>query len=144
MKFRILIADDDEDDLELYKEAANATNLPFEITGVHKCSNIFGAINDQALPNLVIIDGIMPNHSLEECIQMIDEDGRLNNIPLIVWSGSGNKSTMNNSYSAKVNLYLNKQSSFNAIEDVFKRLYYWDWTAKSHCTKEEFLGIKEA
>ena len=87
----ILLADDDADDRELLEEVI----LTIENDAViHEASSGTEALahlkncSDNNLPCLIILDYNMPDLNGAEVIEIINEDGRYKNIPLVIWSTS--------------------------------------------------------
>lgn len=136
----ILLAEDDEEDIEIFTEAIRNTELPISLTFVGDCDGIFNSINVQNLPDLIVLDASLPGKSLLECINAIRSDERLNNIPLIVLSGVNSRTIQEVIFKAGVNLYLVKPTTFSEIEDIFKRLYHMDWTSPAILNSENFYG----
>ena len=71
MTKHFLIADDDLDDIELYREAISNTALPIVLTSVVYCDGIFNSIAVAPIPDLIIVDGNLPGKFLLECITEI-------------------------------------------------------------------------
>lgn len=137
MKLELLIADDDPDDLELYKEAVSYSELPIFITTVENCEKILTAL-ENGLPDVIIIDANMPKKSIEECVSSIRENPLLSKTPLIVLSTSNGQNRLENYYKAGINLYLTKPHSIDETAEIFKRIVNIDWTNQPILTAEEF------
>ena len=139
MRLELLIADDDPDDLELYKEAISCSELPIFITTVETCDGILTAL-ENGLPDIIIIDANMPKKSIEECVSSIRENPLLSKTPLIVLSTSSGQDSLKNYYKAGINLYLTKPHSIDETGEIFKRIFNIDWTDKPVLTEEEFYN----
>ena len=137
MKLELLIADDDPDDLELYKEAVAYSELPIFITTVESCDKILSAL-ENGLPDIIIIDANMPKKSIEECVSCIRENPLLSKTPLIVLSTSSGQNRLEDYYKAGINLYLTKPHSIDETAEIFKRIFNIDWTNKPVLTAAEF------
>ena len=138
MQKHILIADDDDDDLEIFMEAARNSDLPIRVTPVNSCKAIFDHIGTGDLPHMIIIDGVLSPNSVYDNILALKEDQRLEGIPLIVLSGSDQALIKTTCYAAGINLYLQKQTSFSATTEIIKRLYHIDWSSTTTLTAREF------
>ncbi|MCY7420271.1 MAG: response regulator [Chitinophagaceae bacterium] len=141
MEKHFLIAEDDEEDIDLYKEAILAGALPIKVNFVLYCDGIFKTISVVPLPDLIIVDGNLPGKTLLECITEIRSHETLHRTPLVVLSGSSPKTFQAKSYDAGINLYLEKPNSLNEISELFKRLYYIDWSANPKMSAEEFYAL---
>ena len=89
----ILIADDDQEDLEMLSEVI----LQLEAgTKLHMVNNgtlvmdFLRKVKDEELPSLIILDYNMPNMNGAEVLEQLCGDSRYQKIPKIIWSTSNN------------------------------------------------------
>ena len=136
-----LLAEDDEDDIEIINEAIKNSGLSIILTSVIYCDGIFHSLTVPSLPDVIIVDGNLPGKTLLECLSEIREHEKLCNIPLVVLSNTSYKAVRDKSYAAGVNLYLEKPDSFTSMEDIIKRLFYIDWHLHPVLSSESFFQI---
>lgn len=136
-----LIAEDDEDDIELFKEAIIDSGLPIKVTAVVYCGGIFDSVDLNTPPYLIIIDGNLPGKSLIQCITEVRSHESLAKIPLVVLTSALNTIGYDDIYRAGSNLYLEKPDSFNKLVLLFKRLYQVDWRLHPVLRAEEFFEL---
>ncbi|MDB5193342.1 MAG: transcriptional regulator [Segetibacter sp.] len=141
MEKHFLLAEDDEDDIEIFREATQKTGLPIVLTTVVYCDGIFSSIAVAPLPDLIILDGHLPGKSLLECITEIRANEKLRSCPLVVLSNSNYRLTREESYRGGINVYLQKPYNFGVMEDLFRRLYYIDWSSIATLTSDEFYAL---
>jgi CheY-like chemotaxis protein len=141
MDKHFLLAEDDEDDIEIMNEAIAGTGLPIKLTSVLYCDGIFNELHVDPLPHLIIVDGNLPGKTLLECIKEIRSHDGLRKIPLVVLSNTGFKHAIDQSYKAGINLFLEKPDSYNSMEDIIKRLYYINWSKHPVLTSDTFFEL---
>jgi CheY-like chemotaxis protein len=122
---RILIADDDQEDLELIEEAILDAD-PDAV--VHKVSNGKAAIEylddlqDGDLPQLIVLDYNMPELNGAEALSIIGQQDRLKEIPRIVLSTSSAALYMHESKKNGAQEYFVKPDTKSGLEALAKKM----------------------
>jgi CheY-like chemotaxis protein len=91
----ILIADDDQEDLELLSEVILQLEADIKLHMVNNGSLVMDFLakaKDEELPSLIVLDYNMPNMNGAEVLEQLCNDSRYQNIPKIIWSTSNNSS----------------------------------------------------
>ncbi|KAA2243259.1 response regulator [Chitinophaga agrisoli] len=86
---RILLAEDDEDDKMIFSEILNElkTDYHFHFDAVDNGLQIVQLLRqDEALPDLVVLDQNMPQMNGKETLEVIKSDPRLKHIPVVIYS----------------------------------------------------------
>lgn len=93
--FRILIADDDSDDVQLTKDCFIENNLPVRFNEVSDGQVLIDHLKTLAhvpgsndLPQLILLDLNMPRKSGFEALKELKQDDALRKIPVVVFSTS--------------------------------------------------------
>lgn len=131
----ILIADDDEDDRLLLKEALeeNASNhtIHFVEDGeelmnyLHRYGK-YADLAEVALPNLILLDLNMPKKDGREALQEIKADRHLRRIPVVVLTTSQAEEDIEQSYDLGVSSFITKPVTFESLVQLMKTLgEYW-------------------
>ena len=121
----ILLADDDQEDLELLQEALNACDPE---TRMHSVLNgrlaveYLENIKDDELPCLIVLDYNMPELNGAEILKALKQNSRYNSIPKIIWSTSGSELYKNLCLESGAHDYMIKPSNIRELENVAKRL----------------------
>jgi DNA-binding response OmpR family regulator len=139
---KFLIAEDDEEDLMIFKDAIQAADVAVEVTSVISCDELLSIINLQTIPDLVIIDTSLPGRSTLECITAIRATYKAEQLPVIVLSTAISPTLQVKGYIAGFNLMLKKPDSFIGTQDMVRKLYNMDWIGNPFLTPEEFKRLE--
>ena len=131
MTLTILMADDDEDDRLMTKEALEEAKLANVIRFVEDGEELMdylrrrGQYSDPELsprPGLILLDLNMPKKSGREALEEIKQDPDLRSIPVVVMTTSRAEEDVIRSYDLGVNSFVTKPVSFVGLVDVMKTL----------------------
>lgn len=133
--FTILLAEDDEDDRMLAKEALDEAMLANDIRFVEDGEELMdylhhrGKYADQVglpRPGLILLDLNMPKKDGREVLEEIKSDTELHRIPVVVLTTSNAQEDISFSYEMGVNSYITKPVAFDELVDIMKTLgKYW-------------------
>lgn len=141
LTMQIILADDDEDDRDLFKEALQEisikTNLEVEKDG----KSLIEFLNRRSvLPDLIFLDLNMPHKSGKDCLAEIRKDERLKNIPVLIYSTSSLPKDIEDTFQLGANLYVKKPASFNELTDYLNELLTMDWNKhKPHVMRNQYF-----
>ena len=131
----ILVADDDQEDCMLIRDAWHesrlANNLRFVADGEELLDYLRhqGKYMDAAAaprPGLILLDLNMPRMDGREALAHIKADPNLRQIPVVVLTTSQAEEDIYRSYDLGVNSYVTKPVTFAALVEVIKTLgVYW-------------------
>ncbi len=131
----ILMADDDEDDRMMTKNALKkarlANEIRFVVDGVELLDYLHrrGKYTDPAdspRPGLIFLDLNMPKKDGREALKEIKEDPDLRRIPIVVLTTSEAEEDIYRSYDLGVNSFITKPVSFDGLVFVVTALaQYW-------------------
>jgi CheY-like chemotaxis protein len=88
----ILLVDDDEDDRNLFFDAAREVDEEIVCVGARSGQEALAYLRDTVnpLPDYIFLDLRMPGLSGQQCLVEIKEDARLMNIPVMIYTTSRN------------------------------------------------------
>ncbi len=125
-KPKILLVDDDPDDLMLLKEAIISLSNNYQISEagdgrtalnlLKEAKKIFGGI-----PCLMVLDINMPVLDGREVLAIVKSDEELKKLPVVVFTTSSNPRDINYCRQFNVDL-ITKPSSITALEEIAKRM----------------------
>ena len=131
----ILMADDDQDDCLLVREAFAESCLHTELYFVENGETLMdyllhrGRFEDMHLsprPNLILLDLNMPKKDGREALREIKADPHLRSIPIVVLTTSKEEEDVYFCYSLGASSYIVKRVAFEDLVEVVKLLCkYW-------------------
>jgi CheY-like chemotaxis protein len=127
---RILLAEDNANDVELTLAALRANRLANEVIVVRDGAEALdylhrrGAYADRppALPALMLLDLKMPKVDGLEVLRLVKNDPELRMLPVVVLTSSREEQDLVRSYDRGVNAYVVKPVDFTAFMDAVKLL----------------------
>lgn len=127
---KIILAEDDKDDQELFMEALSATKVPSEVTTVENGEELVNTLKDPAepKPDIVFIDINMPVKGGKEALAEIKNDQELKEIPAVMLSTSNHPKDIEETFNKGANLYIQKPSSFAGFILILKKVFVLHWT----------------
>ncbi|MFQ5809041.1 MAG: response regulator [Armatimonadota bacterium] len=131
----ILVADDDEEDCMLIREAFQESRLVNGLRFVHDGEELmdylhrrgkYAAPTAAPRPGLILLDLNMPKKDGREALGQIKADPALRQIPIVVLTTSQAEEDVYRSYDLGVNSYIAKPVTFGSLVEVVQALReYW-------------------
>lgn len=124
--YKVLLADDDPDDRDLFVEAINEYNV--DVDSVWNGVQLMKKLDrNENLPDFIFLDLNMPEKGGKECLQEIRGHEKLKDIPVIIYSTSSSKKDIDETFELGANLYITKPSSFSELRKTVKEIMSLDW-----------------
>jgi CheY-like chemotaxis protein len=131
----ILMADDDEDDRLMAKEALEEVRLLNDLHFVEDGEELMEYLQRRARyagsgtsprPGLILLDLNMPRKDGREALKEIKSDPYLRQIPIVVLTTSKAEEDIYRTYDLGVNSFVTKPVTFEGLVEVMKTLTtYW-------------------
>ncbi len=131
----ILMADDDEDDCMLAREALTESRLANDLHFVKDGEELIDYLyrrgkytqaNNSPRPGLILLDLNMPRKDGREALREIKADPNLRQIPIVVLTTSKAEEDIYRSYQLGANSFIIKPVTFGSLVEVMKILgKYW-------------------
>jgi CheY-like chemotaxis protein len=130
-KVTILIADDDEDDRLMTREAFEEVRILNEIVFVKDGVELLDYLYRQGefsnpeaspRPGLILLDLNMPRMDGREALTMIKKDANLRSIPVTIFTTSKAEEDVVRSYNLGVNCFITKPVTYAGLVEVVKQL----------------------
>lgn len=131
----ILMADDDEDDCMLAREALTESRLTTDLHFVKDGEELMDYLYKRGKyatpsvsprPGLILLDLNMPRKDGREALREIKADPQLRQIPIVIMTTSRSEEDVYSSYELGANSFISKPVSFASLVDVMKILgKYW-------------------
>ena len=127
---RILLAEDNANDVELTVAALQANRLANEVVVVRDGAEALDylyrrgdyASREPGMPALVLLDLKMPKVDGLEVLRTIKADPAIRSVPIVVLTASREEQDLVRSYDLGVNAYVVKPVAFDAFMDAVKTL----------------------
>jgi CheY-like chemotaxis protein len=132
----ILLADDDEEDRELTREALQdarlANDMKFAVDGqdlldyLRKQGRWAGPDVDAPRPGIILLDLNMPKKDGREALAEIKADESLRRIPIVVLTTSKDEADVLSTYDLGVSSFITKPVTFGGLVEVMRTwTQYW-------------------
>jgi CheY-like chemotaxis protein len=131
----ILMADDDEDDRMLTKEAMEESRVLNQLLFVEDGVELIAYLNGDGkyenrdqypMPGLILLDLNMPKMDGREALKLIKSDPRLRRIPVVILTTSKAEEDMVRGYDLGAASYITKPVTFSALVELMRTLgKYW-------------------
>lgn len=120
----LLLADDDEDDRELFQIALENLSLNVQFTTVEDGEELMRWLYQQQdkLPDLLFLDLNMPFKSGLECLIEIKQDQKLQSLPVIILSSGLNAREMEGLFTTGAQFYIQKPDSLKKLTQLIGRI----------------------
>lgn len=131
-KVKILVVDDNEDDVILLQEAINKCDgvellrvLEDGQAAIHFLQQE-EPYEQTSLPDIILLDINMPKRNGFEVLQMLKADDSLLSIPTIILTSSDREEDIQKAYRLGASTYLKKPFDFDALKSMAQKLCeYW-------------------
>lgn len=116
----ILLADDDEGDRLLFKEALKEMKINYNFHTVNNGIQLMEYLSENPifLPHLIFLDLNMPRKNGLECLKEIRTDANFNDISIAVYSTSAAEKDIQEAFLCGANVYIKKPNNFAKLKQV--------------------------
>ncbi len=139
---RVLLADDDEDDRNFFREALEELKIKTSVHIVNDGQALIDYLSQPGVkvPDILFLDLNMPCKSGVDCLIDIKAMQHLKNIAIAIYSTSGSESDIENTFVKGANVYIKKPSDFNALKKVLSQVITINWQYQtSGLNRDNFL-----
>src|SRR5688572_4775409 len=140
-KIRVLLADDDEDDRQFFKEAFEEIKIKTNVEMVHDGVELMSYLDKkEELPHIIFLDLNMPFKNGIECLKEIKENERLKNISIAIYSTSASENDIEQTFVRGANVYIKKPNDFGLLKKALSEVISINWQYHtSGMNKENFI-----
>jgi len=138
----IALADDDEDDRTLFKEAIDEIPIETKLSLFNHGQELMDHLSlpNIILPHLVFLDLNMPIKNGMQCLQEIRKNPMLDQVAVAIYSTSSSEKDIESTFIHGANVYINKPNNFYNLKDVIERVLQVNWQYQtSNLNKDNFL-----
>lgn len=141
-KIHILIADDDDDDVELFNEALAELKMDNKLTSFKNGNDLMDYLQNPEikLPHILFLDLNMPCKTGHECLKEIRANPRFKDISIAIYSTSSSEKDIENTFVEGANIYIKKPNDFSKVKKIIKDVVNMNWQYQSSgLNKETFF-----
>jgi CheY-like chemotaxis protein len=126
---KIILAEDDKDDQELFIDAMDEAQVPSEVVTVENGQQLVDVLKDKSQPDpdIIFIDVNMPVKGGKQALEEIKGDKELKDIPAVMLSTWDHPSDIKDSFDKGADLYVQKPNSFSGFVLVLKKVFFLHW-----------------
>jgi CheY-like chemotaxis protein len=139
---QVLLADDDEDDRLLFRDAFNEIKIKTEVNTVNDGVELMKFLSQKSttLPHILFLDLNMPRKTGMECLLEIKNIGNLKDIPIAIYSTSASEEDIEETFIHGANVYIKKPSDFGTLKKVLEHVITVHWQYQtSGLIRDNFL-----
>ena len=121
---KIMLADDDEDDVLFFKDAFAEIKIKTEVVVAKDGEELMAYLQkeDTALPTLLFLDLNMPRKNGMQCLQEIKQIERLKDIAIAIYSTSASEEDIEETFVKGANVYIKKPSDFGVLKKMLQQV----------------------
>ena len=126
---RVLLAEDDAEDRELFEEALAAADVNALLITVDDGEKLmkYLAKADKGFPDIIFLDIGMPCKNGKECVKEIRRNDKLKHVPIVMFSNSSYEEDIEETFLNGANLYVAKPVFFHDEVKILKQIFAFDW-----------------
>ena len=138
---KVLLIEDDMDDVELLKEAFGDNNVEYEIEVIMEGDRVKPFLETaEYIPTIIIMDLNLPKTDGKEILKDIKATDAFKSIPLIVFSTSSSKDDIEYAYSLGANKFITKPTTIAGWNETIEVIVHLATTYTS--TNESLMSDK--
>ncbi|KQS53496.1 MULTISPECIES: response regulator [Flavobacterium] len=141
-KINIVLADDDRDECELFKEAVSEINENYNLIFFSNGKELMDYLNDNEIhnPDIIFLDLNMPFMSGVDCLRQIRADEKYSDTAIAIYSTSSSDQDQEDTFTLGANVYIKKPSDYAAMKKILQHIFktYWQYHT-SDMNRETFL-----
>lgn len=139
MKKDILIAEDDYDDVEIFRLALEKSNISYELRHAENGEMLFVLLKEK-IPYLLFLDINMTCKDGLSCIIEIRKNREYDTLPIIVYTGNLYQKIVDDCFENGANLYVTKAITLTSIAEKIKAIFEIDWSRSLYYpTRQHFV-----
>lgn len=117
-----LLADDDLDDADLFREALLEIDATVKFDHVENGLQVFEYLKNPTRPDVIFLDLNMPMMSGWQCLSKLKNDEHYRDIPVIMYSTSSHYRDIKIAEDLGANAFITKPSDFNILKKIIEQI----------------------
>jgi CheY-like chemotaxis protein len=135
----IILADDDRDDHDFFRDALFQINASINLTTVENGEALLSILSHY-IPDFIFLDLDMPGKNGLECLAEIKNHPNLKHIPVVIFSSTSRPANIDTAYEMGADLFFIKPSSYNDLVSAIEAILKLDWTDPAAVKEKYFIN----
>jgi DNA-binding response OmpR family regulator len=125
----IALADDDEDDRLLFKDAIEEIKIKTKLSLFTNGKELMDylVLPNIILPEVIFLDLNMPIKNGMQCLKEIRDHAKLSDLSVAIYSTSSSERDIEETFVNGANVYINKPNSFGELRTVIEKVLQLNW-----------------
>lgn len=117
--FQLLLVEDDEDDVDLLREALKDNNVSCNMAVIMSGEKVIPHLETlETLPDIIVLDLNLPKVHGKEVLKAIKSNDAFKNIPVMIHTTSSLQSDIDECMNLGADKYVNKASTIQGFKEV--------------------------
>lgn len=142
-KMHIILADDDEDDRNVFKQAIEELGLNIDLTIYKSGDELLDYLYEPAtaeLPHILFLDLNMLCTKYDDCLKDIRKNAKFQDMSIAIYSTSTSEKDIQETFIGGANIYINKPNDFEVLKKSLREVLKINWQFHtSGLSKDTFL-----
>ncbi len=125
----VLLADDDEDDRNIFIDALNELKINTVVQTVKDGQELIDHLTHahNSLPHVLFLDLNMPCKTGLDCLIEIKRIDRLKDVAIAIYSTSSSEKDIEETFIRGANVYIKKPNNFSSLKKVLSQVITINW-----------------
>ena len=141
----ILLADDDEDDREMLREAIENSRVDIALHNFDDGEKLMTHLStcNGNVPDMIFLDLNMPRKNGMECLTEIRTNKKFNNTVIAIYSTSSAEKDIDGTFHAGANIYIRKPKDYEVLKKAIADVLSTNWQYHtSKLNRENFVMLR--
>ena len=139
----IILADDDQDDHEFFKEALMEIAPSSKLTIVKNGDELLSLLRHY-IPDFIFLDLDMPCKNGLECLTEIRSNPKIKNIPIVIFSSTTRPANIDTAYELGADLFFIKPSAYKDLTSSISAILKLDWKFPAKIKEQYYINGRYA
>jgi DNA-binding NarL/FixJ family response regulator len=137
---KIWLADDDEDDCELFEDALKQILPAVSLITIPTADLLMTMLSSSNKPDILFLDINMPGKNGIDALVEIRAHRHFSRLPIVMFSSTKEPKFIHTSYGYGANLFYSKPTSFNELIAGLSNLFKMDWSDPFTITSNHYIN----
>lgn len=142
-KMYIILADDDEDDRNVFKQAIEELGLNVDLKMYSSGDELLDYLHEPKtveLPHILFLDLNMLCTKYDDCLKDIRKNSKFQDMSIAIYSTSTSEKDIQETFIGGANIYINKPNDFEVLKKSLREVLKINWQFHtSGLSKDTFL-----